>query len=74
MPFAVRAYLPDRAEPDHKVGRDSLQAWTEERTLLVSGPNTGGKTVLLKALGLGTGDPDDGQICHGTAFATAATR
>jgi DNA mismatch repair protein MutS2 len=30
----------------------SLGLASEERTLLVSGPNTGGKTVFLKALGL----------------------
>lgn len=30
----------------------SLQMGADEKTLLISGPNTGGKTVLLKALGL----------------------
>src|SRR6185436_6136416 len=29
-----------------------LELSPEERTLLISGPNTGGKTVLLKAVGL----------------------
>ena len=29
-----------------------LELAQEERTLLISGPNTGGKTVLLKAVGL----------------------
>ncbi len=39
------------AGPDPVVPFDLALA-PEERTLLVSGPNTGGKTVLLKAIGL----------------------
>jgi DNA mismatch repair protein MutS2 len=39
------------ASPDKVVPFD-LEMYDQERTLLVSGPNTGGKTVLLKAIGL----------------------
>lgn len=48
----VRGYHPLLlAGPDPVVPFD-LTLDPEERTLLVSGPNTGGKTVLLKAIGL----------------------
>src|SRR5690606_14321778 len=48
----VQGYHPLlRAGPDPVVPFD-LTLHPEERTLLVSGPNTGGKTVLLKAIGL----------------------
>jgi ATPase subunit of ABC transporter with duplicated ATPase domains len=41
--------LPQR---DREVVPFDLELAPDERTLLVSGPNTGGKTVLLKAIGL----------------------
>jgi DNA mismatch repair protein MutS2 len=48
----VRGYHPLLlAGPDPVVPFD-LALESDERTLLVSGPNTGGKTVLLKAIGL----------------------
>jgi DNA mismatch repair protein MutS2 len=40
------------ASPGQAVVPFDLEMAAEERTLLVSGPNTGGKTVLLKAVGL----------------------
>ena len=39
-----------------------LELDQEERTLLISGPNTGGKTVLLKAVGLATALAGSGVI------------
>jgi DNA mismatch repair protein MutS2 len=40
------------AEEGRAVVPFDLEMGSDERTLLVSGPNTGGKTVLLKAVGL----------------------
>jgi DNA mismatch repair protein MutS2 len=44
--------LAQRSENEDEVVPFSLEMLPEERTLLVTGPNTGGKTVLLKAVGL----------------------
>lgn len=52
---AVKAYHPillSRAESRDAVVPFDLRMERGERTLLISGPNTGGKTVLLKAVGL----------------------
>lgn len=38
--------------PPEKVIRNGFQLGPERRVLVISGPNTGGKTVLLKAVGL----------------------
>ena len=48
----VEAYHPLLLAGAEKVVPFDLVMEGEERTLLVSGPNTGGKTVLLKAVGL----------------------
>ncbi len=40
--------------PPEKVVRNSFQLGPNKRVLVISGPNTGGKTVLLKAVGLCT--------------------
>ncbi|HWV58969.1 MAG TPA: hypothetical protein VNZ57_16060, partial [Longimicrobiales bacterium] len=48
----VRGYHPLLLGTAENVVPFDLELDPEERTLLVSGPNTGGKTVLLKAIGL----------------------
>jgi DNA mismatch repair protein MutS2 len=51
--------LPSTAHPllwwsleEEKIQRNSLQLAANQRALLITGPNTGGKTVLLKTLGM----------------------
>jgi DNA mismatch repair protein MutS2 len=48
----VEGYHPLLLASDVRVVPFDLRLEPGERTLLVSGPNTGGKTVLLKAIGL----------------------
>lgn len=48
----VEGYHPLLLETDDEAVPFGLSLAAEERVLLVSGPNAGGKTVLLKALGL----------------------
>jgi DNA mismatch repair protein MutS2 len=48
----VRGYHPILQARSQEVVPFDLQMDRGERTLLISGPNTGGKTVLLKAIGL----------------------
>jgi DNA mismatch repair protein MutS2 len=48
----VRGYHPILQARNADVVPFDLQMDRGERTLLISGPNTGGKTVLLKAMGL----------------------
>lgn len=48
----VRGFHPLLLAADGEVVPFDLELGPDERTLLVSGPNTGGKTVLLKAIGL----------------------
>ena len=38
--------------PEEKIQRNSLHLAGSQRALLITGPNTGGKTVLLKTLGM----------------------
>jgi fucose permease len=49
VPFAVRRFLADKAEPGHAGGKASLAAWREPRTLLV------GVFVLAFAFAEGSG-------------------
>jgi DNA mismatch repair protein MutS2 len=50
--LVVDGYHPLLLAGPERVVPFDLRLEPEERTLLVSGPNTGGKTVLLKAIGL----------------------
>jgi MFS family permease len=50
VPFAVRSFLHDKADREHEVGRASLAAWREPRTLLV------GLFVLAFAFAEGSGN------------------
>jgi fucose permease len=50
VPFAVRSFLQDKADREHEVGRASLAAWREPRTLLV------GVFVLAFAFAEGAGN------------------
>ena len=53
-PLLLSAEVPSRpaAEPPSRVVPFDLSLDASERTVLISGPNTGGKSVLLKAVGL----------------------
>jgi MFS family permease len=50
VPLAVRAFLPDKAEPGHGHAKASLRAWREPRTLLI------GVFVLAFAFAEGAGN------------------
>ncbi|HSR92618.1 MAG TPA: hypothetical protein VLK88_15045, partial [Gemmatimonadales bacterium] len=53
-PLLLPAEVPSRpaAEPPSRVVPFNLDLDPDQRTILISGPNTGGKSVLLKAVGL----------------------
>jgi DNA mismatch repair protein MutS2 len=48
----LRPYSSNPVAPSHLVVPFDLELYPDEFTILVSGPNTGGKTVLIKAVGL----------------------
>lgn len=52
--------------PIHSIIRNNIEFGNDARTLLLTGPNTGGKTVLLKTLGLAG-------ICARTGFTFPGT-